>query len=83
MSPYRERQSNFMGYQVGDTANRKGLKGRMAVLNIIKNRHGEVAIAYPLLFIGEIGLYAHLPKDPKDFNYESLDKINELKYYGG
>ena len=40
MSPYREKLSAFLGYRVMDTSGGIGLKGRMLVLNVIKNRHG-------------------------------------------
>jgi hypothetical protein len=79
MSPARERQSSFLGYQVADSAARPGLGSRMVVLNIVKNRHGQAFGVLPMLFSGEVGLYSPLPKDPTQFDYGILRLI--VKYY--
>ena len=66
---------------VANSNNGKGLGGRMSVLNIIKHRYGQVALVFPLLFIGEIGLYSDLPS-AKELDYGILEQINSLKYEG-
>jgi len=79
MSPYREKLSAFLGYRVMDTSGGIGLKGRMLVLNVIKNRHGVMGSVYPLLFMGEAGLFSHLPAKSEDFDYEILKEIKHYK----
>ena len=51
----------------------------MTVLNIVKNRHGIAFGIMPMLFLGEVGLYSALPKDPEGFNYSVINGIR--KYY--
>ena len=79
ISPYRERINSFLGYRVVDQGVSPGLKGRMTVINIIKNRYGQAFKVFPLLFLGELGLYSHLPPKAEDFDYEILNGIK--KYY--
>ena len=79
MSPYREKLNTFLGYRVSDTSNNKGLKGRMLMLNIVKNRHGTMGRVYPLLFLGELGLFSHLPPKPENFDYDILNKFTHYE----
>jgi hypothetical protein len=51
----------------------------MLVLNVIKNRHGVMGSVYPLLFMGEAGLFSHLPAKSEDFDYEILKEIKHYK----
>ena len=73
-SPMRERQSSFMKYKVTGNATTPGLGNRMIALNIIKNRNGEANYVFPMLFLGEIGLYEDLVK-PEDVDYRLISSI--------
>jgi len=79
MSPNREQQSSFMGFRVANSDLQPGLGNRLTVLNVVKNRHGSAFGVLPMLFLGEIGLYSALPRDPEGFDYNQISNIK--KYY--
>lgn len=74
-SPNRERQERFVGYQVASSDTVLGLENRLTVVNIVKNRHGSANGFVPLLFIGEVGDYEELPRDPNAFDYSILNTL--------
>lgn len=79
MSPSRERHTTFLGFKVASNAAGEGFKNKLLILNIIKNRHGEAFVIFPLLFLGETGELFELPDKAEKFDMDSLKKYK--KYY--
>jgi replicative DNA helicase len=77
-SPNRERMTNFMGYRIQRTRSQLGMGNRFISINVVKNRYGMNNSVTPALFLGEVGLYAELPADAKDFEYETLLKYKKI-----
>ena len=79
MSPSRERQTSILGFKVADDDSGPGFGNRLLILNIIKNRHGEAFSVFPLLFLGETGELAELPRKASEYNLDNLKRYR--KYY--
>jgi len=64
-SPYREGIALYGGYKIipRSAADSDGLKGRFRVINIMKNRDGDINILTPTFFFGEIGYFGYIGKE--------------------
>lgn len=74
--PHREKMSTCRGYRVEN-----GLKGRLRVFQILKNRFGQSDVAFGVGFYGEVNHFENLPisKEMKDSDYIRYADIANLK----
>jgi replicative DNA helicase len=70
--PYREKIARCEGYPIQNV-----LKKRFRLCQILKNRYGQADVNKGLLFYGEIGMFAELPKPEDIGDYEPYLTLNK------
>jgi len=78
-NPYKHDLGSYLGYKIIPSRTATvALKNRFRVLRIAKNRDGDINKLIPVLFIGEVGVYADI-KLPNETNYNKINNICALK----
>lgn len=72
--PYREKIARCEGYPIQNI-----LKKRFRLAQILKNRYGQADVNKGIVFYGEIGMFAELPKPEQIADYEPYLDLNYQK----
>lgn len=72
--PYREKIARCEGYPIQNI-----LKRRFRLAQILKNRYGQADVNKGIVFYGEIGMFAELPKPEQIADYEPYLDLNYQK----
>lgn len=77
-SPFKYEIEDYDGYKIIGSDNELPLRNRFRSLQILKGRDGDSDVNCPAFYLGEIGRFYELPKNP-DFNV--YKQANDKKKY--
>lgn len=79
-NPFNLGIRTFSGYKIvpDNSLSMDGLEDRFRILQVCKNRYGNVSIIIPTLFIGEVGYYKDIDP-PNKLNYAAVAMIQKYK----